>query len=55
MDTDTTVTCSEDNLDDEDFATILKGIIMTKEETKKIKDEHKHCHTLISDSVNEIM
>ena len=54
-DSDATVPHSEDNIDNEDFVTILKGIGMTKVEAKKIKDEHVHWYTLISDKENEMM
>ena len=53
-DSDTTAPCSEENIDDEDFANILKGIGMSKAEENKIKDECGHWHTLISDSINEM-
>ena len=55
VDADATVTHSEDNLDDEDFKKKLKGIGITKAEAKKIKHEHGHWNTLMSDSVNEMM
>ena len=54
-DSDVTILCSEDNVDDACFTTILKVIDMSKTEAKTIEDEHGCWHTLMSNSVNEMM
>ena len=54
-DSHATVLYSEENLDAEHFTNILKGIGLSKAETKKTKDEHRCLCALMSDSKDEMM